>query len=220
VVDKKGSVPSPKKIERRLRLIMLLDASEKAGLSPTPILQLHTFAYLSNVLAPVWEMPILDGKIYKRRGGPFYPVLQQDLDRLVGMGVVTITGVKYVQDDKRWRLEGSYNLNHPFADRILDFAAELHPEREFRDFLRELAYALSALPDTDIARTTDQDATYADPVVDFGNVVDFDEWQKRNFSSNAAQAFERLLPGGARATTGEKLHLYLRHVEARLHGGR
>ena len=36
-------------------------------------------------------MPVLDGIILKSKGGPFYPTLQTNLDRLVGMGVVTCT---------------------------------------------------------------------------------------------------------------------------------
>ena len=115
-----NAVPIPA-LRRRVRLVMLLDSAEAAGLVPIKILRLHAFAYLSNVLAPVWDMPVLDGKVLKRRSGLFYPALQQDLDRLVGMGVATISGVGHVQDeDKRWRLEGAYRLHRPFADPILD----------------------------------------------------------------------------------------------------
>ena len=78
-------------VERKIRLIVLLSAAENAGLYPTPIRQLHVLAYLANVLAPVWNMPVLDGKLLKKKGGPFYPALQQDLDRLVGTGVVFIS---------------------------------------------------------------------------------------------------------------------------------
>ena len=56
---------------RQLRIFALLRGAEAAGISPVPILQLHAFAYLSNVLAPVWRLGALDGKLLKRRGGPF-----------------------------------------------------------------------------------------------------------------------------------------------------
>src|SRR5437016_336881 len=84
-------------VRRRVRVIALIDAAENAGLNPIPILRLHALAYLSNVLAPVWNMPALDGKVLKRRGGPFYPALQRDLDFLVGAGVVVISGLIHVQ---------------------------------------------------------------------------------------------------------------------------
>ena len=89
-------------------------------------------------------------------------------------------------------------------------------ERVIIHFIQELAYALSALSKEDLGRTTTEDATYADPIIDVGNVVDFAEWENVNFSTNAARHFEWLLPGGARATQGEMLHLYIHHIYGRL----
>ncbi len=206
---------------RSIRLILLLDAAENAGLIPMPILHLHTLAYMSNVLSPVWDTPALDGKILKRRGGPFYPVLQHDLDRLVGIGVVLISGVSHALDEENhWRLEGSYSLHREFANRILDGIQKFESEHPLMAFLHELAYALSALSDNDLQRMTSQDATYSDPIIDTGNVIDFAEWRNINYSSNAARQFEQLIPGGGGATRGEMLHLYVHHLHRRLYGGR
>jgi hypothetical protein len=208
-------------LHRRIRLVVLLDAAEQAGLTPIPILRLHTLAYLSNVLAPVWDMPALEGKVLKRQGGPFYPALQHDLDRLVGMGVAVILGLDHVLDeDKRWRLEGSYRLNRALADRIVRRLLEFESERRLTNFLQELAFAVSTLSDDDLDRAMTEDATYSDPLIGVGNVVDFAEWQRKNYTANAARYFDNLLPGGARATPGEKLHLYVRHLHSRVHGGR
>lgn len=208
-------------LRRQVRLLVLLGAAEGAGLAPIKILRLHSFAYLSNVLAPVWELSALDGKILKRRGGPFYPSLQRDLDRLVGMGLVNISGLDHVRDeDKRWRLEGSYCLNHKFSDPVLRQLEIYDEERDLISFVRELAYALSALSDGDFDLAVSEDATYSDPMVSFGNIVDFDEWRKINYSANAAEKFEDLIPIGSQATPGEKLHLYVRHLHRRIHGGR
>jgi len=208
-------------LQRRIRLVMLLNTAGQAGLLPIPILRLHTLAYLSNVLAPVWDMPALEGKVLKRQGGPFYPALQHDLDRLVGMGVAVILGLDHVLDeDQRWRLEGSYQLNRAFADRIVDRLSDFESERRLANFLQELAFAVSTLSDDDFDRAMTEDATYSDPLIGVGNVVDFAEWQRRNYTANAARYFDNLLPGGARATPGEKLHLYVRHLHSRVHGGR
>ncbi len=207
-------------LRRRVRLVVLLDAAEAAGLVPIRILRLHAFAYLSNVLAPVWDLSVLDGKVFKRRGGPFYPALQRDLDRLVGMGVVKITGLGYARDDDgRWRLEGTYRLNHEFAAPVLRQLNMYEEEVRLVSFVQELAYALSALGDDDLDLAFSEDATYSDSLVSFGNVVDFDE-RRTNYSANAAQYFDHLIPGGGRATPGEKLHVYVRHIQRRIHGGR
>lgn len=214
------SLASVDVLRRQVRLVMLLDAAEEAGLVPLKILRLHAFAYLSNVLAPVWDMPVLNGKILKRRGGPFYPDLQHDLDRLVGLGVVVISGVGHVQDEsKRWRLEGAYRLNRLFADPILNALADYPEERQLGLFIVELGYALSALSDEELDRAVSEDATYSDPMVTVDNVIDFADWRERNYTANAAEKFDRVILGG-NATPGEKLHLYIRHLHRRINGER
>ncbi len=206
---------------RRVRLVVLLDAAEEAGLVPIDITRLHTLAYLSNVLAPVWDISVLDGKVLKHRGAPFYPALQHDLDRLVGMGVVIISGLGHSVDaDGRWRLEGAYRLNRVFAEPVLRHLAAYDDESRLVAFVRELAYALSALGDDEITIATREDATYADPRVSAGNVIDFDEWQKENYSADAARCVGHLVPTKFGVTPGEKLHLYVRHLQRRIQGGR
>lgn len=206
-------------LRRKIRLIQILDAAEMAGLSPISVGHLHTFAYMSNVLSPVWSMPVFDGKVFKRPGSPFYPLLQNDLDRLVGLGIVLVSEISHVLDeDQQWRIEGSFRLNRIFANRILESIAVFEDESGVFKFIQELAYALSALSRSELARASTEDATYADPMIDVGNVVDFAEWNEINYSANAALHFEGLLPSGARATPGEMLHLYVHHLYGRLQG--
>lgn len=214
------SIAAVEVLRRQVRLVMLLDAAEAAGLVPLRILRLHAFAYLSNVLAPVWNMPVLNGTVLKRRGGPFYPELQHDLDRLVGQGVAVINDVSHVQDEaKRWRLEGAYRLHRAFADPILATLATFPDESRLATFIFELGYALAALSDSELDRAFSEDATYSDPLVSVDNVIDFADWRSRNFSANAAEMFEQVIPGG-NATPGEKLHLYVRHLHRRINGER
>lgn len=211
---------SAETLRRQARILVLLDAAEKAGLSPIGIIPFHAFAFLSNVLAPVWDMPALDGKILKRKGGPFYPELQRDLDRMVGVGMVLITNVDHVRDPEgRWRLEGRYQLNYAMSELAISYLLHLPDERRFASFAGELAYALSALSESDLEWALVDDATYSDPGVSENNVLDFDEWARRNPSVNAANYFDQIMPKGTRATPGEKVHLYMRHIHRRAHAG-
>lgn len=204
---------------RRVRLIALLSASEGAGIAPLPILRLHALAYLSNVLAPVWNLRALDGKVLKRLGGPFYPALQHDLDSLVGLGVAKVTKVGHVRDEtNRWRLEGSYALNEHFSAPILGYIREDYGEARKLTFIEELAFAFSALTDEQMDSAISQDATYSDPVVSAGNIIDFAEWRTLNYSSNAAREFARLNTEGPILTSGEMINLYVRHMYRRMHG--
>src|SRR4051794_40231134 len=110
------SPPDDIELQRRIRLVVILDAAERAGLVPLPVMQLHAMAFFANVLSPVWQMPPLEGSLLKRRGGPYYPPLQRDLDRLVGTGVAVISELGQARDDQgHWRLEGSYRLNGHFS---------------------------------------------------------------------------------------------------------
>lgn len=213
------TVLSSDMLRRQARILTLLHAAKEAGLTPIGIIQVHTFAYLSNVLAPIWNMPALDGKVLKRLGGPFYPALQRDLDRLVGRGIIQISNVTHVQHGPRgrWRLEGRYRLNAAMAENALNFLFSFDEERRVRIFLVEIAYALSALDETELEIAALEDATYSDPGIGQDNVLDFEEWSSENPSVNAARAFDQYMPSGTITTPGEKLHLYVRHIRRQLH---
>ena len=214
--------PHTASIRRRVRIVMLLDAARHAGMTPMPILRLHAVAYLANVLAPVWRLEAHDGKLLKRRGGPFYPILQRDLDRLTGMGVVCLTGLRHEEEAPgRWRLEGSYDLNYRFAEPVLALLRTVsHDEHLTRTYVQELLLALSSLSDDDLDTAMKEDATYSDPLVAEGNVIDFAEWSTTNWTASAAERFGEILPSRDRTTPGEKLHLYVAHLHRRLHGVR
>ena len=205
-------------LRRRVRLLMLLDGAERAGIAPIRLHRLHTYAYLSNVLAPVWNAQVFDGRVLKRRGGPFYPALQHDLDRLVGLGLVLIGNLGHITDrDGRWQLDATFSLNHELAGDALEVISKFQYEVEIRSFLIEVAYAVSALSDSDFDRLSNEDPTYSDSNVSYDNVIDFAEWRKLNYSANAARHFASV---SEEATPGELLHLYVRHLSRRISGER
>jgi hypothetical protein len=205
-------------MQRRLRILSLVDAAEKALLAPLSMRMLHLMAYLSNVLAPVWDMPVLDGKLLKKGEGPFYPVLQGDADSLVGHGLLIQSQLEYVLNaDKQWRLQGAYTLNHQLTDGILEQLRSFPEERAMDAFCTEVAYSLSVLASEQLHEFSTADATYADPQIDFGSVVDFAEWSKRNYATRAAEQLGELLPSGSTTTPGEKIHSYVRHLSRRLY---
>lgn len=195
----------------RFRLILLLDACEAADMSPVPVMRLHALAFLANVLSPIWSVRSYDGKILKRRGGPFYPELQKELDRLVGLGFVTVTDVSHVQDEGRWRLSGSFALRSETSNAIVDLAKSFRIERQTIEFLRRLAFAAtrSTKPLEDLVQF---DATWSDKRTGVGDVIDFSEWKEANYSAFAAQTFDKLGPFGPTIGKGEKLPLYVRFL--------
>jgi len=107
-----------------LRVIALLDSIARASISPAPLRVIHELAYLSNVLAPVFDLTPSNGSLLKRRGGPYYPVLQQSLDHLIGRGMILVSDPRYVYvpEESRYRLDAYYRLNRELARRgeVLD----------------------------------------------------------------------------------------------------
>jgi len=205
-------------LRRMERLLLLLAAARQAGITPIKIQPLHAFAYLANVLAPVWHMRPLNERLLKRQGGPYYTDMQTDLDRMVGMGLARIVGVTHTQTpDGSWRLEGAYEP-HPIVSRsALDFVREVPENKSTWVFVQELAYALSAMPTEDLASALVEDATYVDPASSDDTLLNLDA---RNPSLRVAQYFKKLRSNGVPMSPGEQIHLYVRHLHARrAHGG-
>jgi hypothetical protein len=201
----------------RLHMILLLDACEAADMTPIPLMRLHALAFLANVLAPIWSIRSYDGKILKRRGGPFYPELQNQLDRLVGLGFVNVTNIRHVEEDGRWRLDGSFALRVEPARRVIAFARYFKSDQQAMEFLRRLTFAASRSRKP-LESLVLFDATWSDKRTGIGDVIDFAEWKAANYSAFAAHTFESLGPLGSTIGRGDKLPLYMRFLERKAHG--
>lgn len=203
-------------LQRQLRILLILDGCRLAGLSPLAINNLHLLAYLANTLAPVWDIPPMDAKLIKKRGGPFYPDIQGDVDRLIGMGLVEVFHPGHeLDEDGRWRVTGAYRINSALAASVVEAADQTGYPDATSAFLRELTYAVSGLALVDVGRIPATDATYADPIVSVGDVIDFGEWRDVNYTANAARHFRHLMPG-QQASSAEMTHMYLRLAAERL----
>ena len=203
-------------LRRQVRLLMLLNGAERAGIVPIRLHHLHIYAYLSNVLAPVWESRVFEGHLLKRRAGPFYPALQHDLDQLIGRGMVLIREVRHYEDvDRQWRLDGALSLNHELSDGVLEAIDTFARLREIQSFLQEIAYAVSSLSDSEFDVVPGKDPTYSDSSFAYDNVVEFSKWSDLNYSVNAARNFKSLSES---VTPGELLHLFVRHLHRRING--
>ncbi len=203
-------------VERQIRIIGILDGARRVGASPVNLTALHSVAYFVDALAPVWNLPIIDGIILKRTE-PYYPSLQADIDRLVGQGVVDVHDVNYRQEPSgEWRLDATYSLYDPLAGPILESADQLPGIANMIAFVREVVYATSGLGIDDVEEATAVDATYANPLLSVGNLVEVDPEDAYNLSAGFALRFGELVRGPVPLKSAEMVNLYVRHLYSRM----
>ena len=218
-------------MRQRARVIQLLDAAERVGITPLRAGRLHAFAYLADVLSPVWHLPAFEGKILKIEGGPHYPDLQREIDRLVVMGLIKVAEISYIpRPDEGARIDGLYSLNldSPKLPDILsalgarEVGEALDPlDYEVHSFLVDLAGALASVPNDEIDVAATVDATYSDERFHVSSVIDFGKWSTDihvdNISLRTVDRFRKFLPQAALLTSGEKLYLYASFLGRRIH---
>jgi hypothetical protein len=210
-------LPEPlQAVERRVRLLSILSACADAGVTPTPIANVHLLAYFTDALAPVWHLPVLDGQVLKRRRQPFFPAMQRDLDRLVGMGLVRVLRFGYMESDERdgWRLDADFEPIVRAVAPIMEEIERHDQQREMHMFVREVVLASSGLGTAGISELGELDATYSSSGVDIGGLIDMIEAPIATV--RAARRFENLSPDTGRLASAELIHLYVRHLYARM----
>lgn len=198
--------------------ILLLEAALHAGLSPLPVERLHTIFYLANVLSPVWKGREAIGAVLKRNDArPFQPRLQMAVDRLLGRGMISASGIRHViGSNGGYRLEAAYGIESDVCGPALEAMRHILGKRSIASYAGELLLALSSLSDRQLDDASLEDATYGDQQIGPDNVVDYAEWLNRNSSANAAALLARHVPSQISPSPSETVHLYVRHLRERL----
>lgn len=206
----------------RARLMQIMSALEQMGGTPIETFDLHAFAYLSNVLSPLWDLEPLEASILKDRtkSGPYYPSLQRALEDCVGSGLIEVVELHSLEVPGGNSLRATFRLATRKVSALLSTLDDLPDERQTSAFLVELA---GAFLDIGIERRDDaaaMDAAYSDPAVAKDRVVDFGPVKERrsNPSWNTAQTLQRYAPVGVTLSRAEKLVMYVRLLQRRAHG--
>jgi hypothetical protein len=209
--------PERSDAERWSWILLLIDAAEQAGLTPIDAARLHRLAFFANCLSPVYDLPEEDGKITKHSRGPHYAELQWDLDRLYVMGKVEMRSFTPFEDRTGWWFTASYALSPSTLGEMSYFRRSPRLAR-IHDFQVELAFAYADLPDETQVALVERDATYGQTTAADGDVIDFAEWNRQNFSYARAKAVSDFVPRDFPLGSRDRLHLYLRYL-SRLAGG-
>jgi hypothetical protein len=198
-------------MQGRIWMLLLLEAAQRAGLTPMPGWQVHRLAFLADCLSPVYGLPTRSGKILKWRRGPFVRDRQWDLDRLAIQGLGRISNIQHRQFKRGWWFFADYSLR-PKGMAAAKTLAMISPSAaELRTYLQEIASAYEELHATARKRAALEDASYSDPEILEDDVVNFSEL-RYNFSVRVTQAFQTHVPNGVPLNERDRVYLYFRYL--------
>ncbi len=175
----------------RARLIQIIAALERAGLTPISNRDLHALAYLANVLSPLWDVDPIETSVLKDRNGPRSSALEHEIDLCVGNGALAVESLR-PDPDAPSRLNATYRLNARAAQPVLESLAGLPDEQLVANYLNELAFAYAEVKPELRDDLAQKDAAWSNPAIAPGRIVDFGAHIERaavNATFNAAQAF-------------------------------
>lgn len=208
-----------RRLRTLVRLISIMNGCRGADIGPVPVAALHTIAYFADALSPIWDVPVIEGQLLKKKRVPVNPELQGGIDELVGRAVLFARNVRHVYVDGAWSLDADYDLNLVFGKRIIEAMSR---DREFRKelaFVQEVVLALAGLGLPGLSNAAQADATYSDPNIDVGGIIDLSNTEVLTRTSQVTNQFSELLGRQHRLTEAEVTHLYIRHLYSVL-GGR
>ena len=110
----------------------------------------------------------------------------------------------------------SYALNRTFATRVREAALSFDSHRREWAFVQEVVYSASALGLPGIEAAPSSDASYGDPLVDTGGLIDIATTQVPNRSARVAMRFGDLVEPDVAISHSEMVHLYVRELHKRL----
>lgn len=202
---------------RRAWLISILDAAARAGLTPISQTVLHRAAFLSNALASVYGVEIENGLVTRWKRGPFYSELQWDLDRLATAGIARFERIRHLQDDDGFWFEIRY-VPGDLMPAYLSAAKAVSSFAKVHRFHRELLAAMASIPAASQSDLALSDANYANTVDasidEVETVIDFGQWEDRNFSARTAAAIDDQIAGLPSLDPRTRLHLYIRYLSS------
>jgi hypothetical protein len=198
----------------QVRVLRLLSALIEAGVEDVSLEDFHAFAFFAEALAPVWSVGSPLGGVLKEEDGPHYPALQRELDRLVGLGLVTVSRLTAEDRGGRWRLDVKFSINVEAVAAVLAVADSMPDEDpNAAEFLMELAFSFADIPvglRDDAARV---DAAWTAPGAATGRIITLSSATgssgPANYSTQAARHFQKFVPEGVTLSPAEQTSLYM-----------
>ena len=202
-------------VRRRIRVLMLLDAADYVLMSPISISRFHTLTFLADVLSPIYDFSPISGRVLKRRAGPYFPDLQWEIDRLVGLGLVVPSELTPIVEVENAYIEASLSLDRDRTEKIIGIINSSEEFQGLRSFFRELAGALSSIEDEELDAATQSDVTWERGHQ--GTIIDYAEWRAVNYSEQSADKINDFASSALGAESldlspGARVNLYVQYL--------
>lgn len=192
-------------------MLLLVDAAARNGISPISKLRLHRLVFLTNCLSPLYKIRSNDEQIVKYKRGPYYPVLQWHLDRLVGQSLLRILRIHHFEDQQGWWMDAEYSISRRGVD-VIERLGQLEQVARLSDYLLEVAKAYASQSDDALDEVILGDLTYSDAKRALGAVIDF-SFPADNLSTQAANSFSAFVRDPILVSAEDKVHLYVDYLD-------
>ena len=192
-------------------ILLLVDATARNGLTPISKLRLHRLVYLTNCLSLLYRVRANDEGIVKYKRGPFYPVLQWHLDRLVGQDLLHVANVRHFRDERGYWMDANYTVGK-LSGSVIAQLCELEEVDVLSRYLLEVTKAYASRKDESLDEVVLADLTYGDSRRAMGSVIDF-SFPPDNLSAQGADSFSSLVADPAILSAGDKVHLYVEYLD-------
>lgn len=209
----------------RLRALAVIEAAERAALTPIPAQRLHALAYLSDALSPVWGLSAFDPVALKTGREPFFGRFQDELDDLTILGLLEVTTFDYQRPDQApgegVELKAHYQLRYK-SEALEPLLTHIREDEELGvrlKFFISLASAIARLPDNVIAAAVTMDAAWDNADIPTDDVVEFSTvsgGRSRTRTDSTVEVFSKHAPGPRPLERAAKLRLYTAFLAERL----
>jgi len=198
---------------QRIWLMLLMDALERNAMAPIAQMRFHRLVFLTNTLAPVYDLDPCKASLVKDKRGPFYPDIQWDIDRLVVSGLFSMDTCNNRINKKDYWIDASYGLTQGGYKLAHEALKRVGYEPLYK-FLCEVVAAYNPLTDEEQSLAAFADATYSDSNIRNDEVIDFGEWKdlRYNYTFQATELFDQISERPFPFKSRDKIHLYFKYL--------
>ena len=165
-------------------VLICIAESHRIGVTPISAAQLHVTLYLANTLASLFDVHRVRGRVLKRGDFPFYPDVQNEIDRLAFNGVLKIERVDF---GTKGRMTPHLGMGPKGLETYQMITKRMPDAARVARLFRELVAACFGKFLTANAAIGPIDANYGSNLVVENEVVDFSEWTDENKNMEVAQ---------------------------------